>query len=248
MNAKVSITVFLLFFAFGASAQQSGINDFHGWQTDYLRDLYKQPNANSNAVNSEPQRNSRSSKRRRNFVASAVWNRGRVLLSDSSTLEGLVSYNIRKDIVQVEAKDTVRIFAANQVWNFEIYKNLPRVSQESIDIKVLKTKYYSLPYEGRNGYARPKLFEVVVNGNTSLLRRWIHGTAYYDRKLYLINPDGKITQIKKRRGSVIKGFDGKHEELKEIARKENLDMYEIRDVMRLVEAYNSLAEQNRQGT
>lgn len=240
MNAKVSITVFLLFFAFGASAQQSGINDFHGWQTDYLRDLYKQPS--SNLVNSEPQKNRRT-RRGRSFVAATVWNRGRILLSDSSVLEGLVSYDIRKDVVQIELRDTVRIFAANQIWNFEIYKNIPRVSQERTDIKILKTKFYSLPYEGKNGYARPKLFELVVNGNTSLLRRWVHGTAYYDRKLYLINPEGKITQIKKRRGSVIKGFDGKHEELKKTAKRGNLDMYDLRDVISLVEEYNRLVDQ-----
>lgn len=242
MNVKVSIIVFLLFFAYGVSAQQSGINDFHGWQTDYLRDLYKQPS--SNVENLEPQKNRRDRRGRvRNFVASTVWNRGRVLLADSSMLDGLVSYNIRRDVIQVQLKDTVRIFAANQIWNFEIYKNIPRASLESTEVKIVKTKFYSLPYEGKNGYARPKLFEVVVNGNTSLLRRWSHGTAYYDRKLYLINPAGKITQIKKRRGSVIKAFDGKHEELKKIAKSGNLDMYDLSDVIAMVEEYNRLVDQ-----
>ncbi|MFT6873855.1 MAG: hypothetical protein ACJAVN_002879 [Roseivirga sp.] len=246
MNTKVSITAFLLFFAFCASAQNM---DFDGW-IDGWRGLSERSNRNinskGNTSNSDFQRNRRTN-RQRTVAASTEWKRGKVLLSDSSLKEGLVSYNIAKDIVQVDSGDSLQIFSANQIWNFEVYEDLSQVKRNSDGLKVeLKTKrtwYFSLPYAEKNGYLRPKIFELVVIGNTSLLRRWAHGTARYDRKLYLINDEGKITQIKKRRGSVIKAFDGKHEELKKIAREERLDMYVLGDVIRLVEAYNQLSDQ-----
>ncbi|MBO3697873.1 hypothetical protein [Roseivirga sp. E12] len=232
---RVSITVCLLLFALCANAQ---ISDLNGWIDETWRPL------NSPSTSRSDGSSHRKPNRRQRIQAfPPVWNHGSVLLSDGSLLEGVINYNVARDIVRINSSDTVRILAANQIQHFEVYKNLPRVRRNSVDTRAIKAKYYSLPYVIRNGYSRPKLFEMVVDGNTSLLRRWVYGTRYSDRKLYLKNPEGKITRIKKRRGQVIQSFDGKYDELKQIAKRERLDMYDVRDVMRLVQAYNQLMDQ-----
>ncbi|OEK00442.1 hypothetical protein BFP97_02470 [Roseivirga sp. 4D4] len=241
MNVKVSLTACFFFFSFFASAQ--GL-DLDGWIDDW-RGLAEQRNRGVNPnfdTNNSDLFRSRNGKRARSFSFPPVWNTGTILLSDGSLLKGAIKHNIKRDVVQIQSKDTTRILAAHQIRAFEIYKSRPQLRWANPNLKAKRTKYYSLPYGSKNGYARPKLFEVLMEGNTSLLRRWVYGTRSSDRKLYLRDSDGGITQIKKRRGQVIASFDGRHDELKLFAKRERLDMYKIGDVMRLVAEYNKLQE------
>lgn len=232
MNTKVSITAFFLLIAFGLNAQNL---DLDGWIDDW-RGLTEPALERSDV--SRYRRAQRINAR----LFPAQWSKGVVSLTDGSIVEGAVNYNIARDLVQVRSKDSVRIFAANQIQRFEVYKDVTRVKRTGINLKTKLTTYYSLPYVRNNGYSRPKLFEVLVEGNTSLLRRWVYGTRYSDRKLYLRNPDGKITLIKKRRGQVIDSFDGKYDELRKFIKRERLDMYKINDVVNLVTEYNKLVD------
>ncbi len=239
MNAKVLLTTCFFFLSFFASAQ--GL-DLDGWIDDW-RGLAEQRNRGVNPnfdTNDSDLFRNRNGRRTRSFSFPPVWNVGAVLLSDGSILQGTINHNIKRDVVQIQSKDTTRILAAHQILGFEILKDQGRFRRNNINIKARKTRYYSLLYGSKNSYARPKLFEVVLEGNTSLLRRWVYGTRSSDRKLYLKNANGKITQIKKRRGQVIDSFDGMQDELREFAKRERLDMYKIRDVIQLVAEYNKL--------
>lgn len=240
MNAKIALTACLLFLSFCSNAQRL---DLENWIDDWrglTREQSRAINPNFDRGDTDFLR-SRNGRRIRSFLP--VWNTGSVLLSDGSVLEGSISHNIKRDIVQIQSKDTTRILAAHQILAFEIYKSPLRFSRSNPNREVNSTKFLSLPYGTKNGYARPKLFEVIKEGNTSLLRRWAYGTRSSDRKLYLKNSKGEITQIKKRRGQVIESFDGMHDELRAFAKRERLDMYKIGDVLRLVAEYNRLQEQ-----
>lgn len=242
MNVKVLITVCLIFFGFSASAQDLVLD---GW-IDGWRGLSEHSERNLNWTG-EPRNTDFSwsdrANTRRNSVFPTLWSSGNILLSDGSSYIGPIKYNIASDLVQVQAAGKTRLYVANQIEKLEIFEELPQVTGSGVEVKRKKTLYYSLPSDDQQGAQNSKLFELVVSGNTSLLSRWVKGNVFHNRKLYLINQEGKITEIKKRRGSVIKGFDGEHQQLKSIAREERLDMYVLGDVIRLVEAYNQLSDQ-----
>jgi len=241
MNTRIALTACFLFLSFCTHAQsldlENWIDDWRGLTREQSRAI--NPNFDRGNTNFPRSRNGR---RIRSFSFPPVWNTGSVLLSDGSVLTGTINHNIKRDVVQIRSKDTTRILAAHQILAFDIYKGPLQLRRTNPNLKAKRTKYYSLAYGSKSGYARPKLFEVVSEGNTSLLRRWIHGTRRSDRKLYLKNANGEITQIKKRRGQVIDSFDGMQDELRAFAKRERLDMYKIGDVISLVKEYNRLQE------
>lgn len=242
MRARVSITVCLLFFVFSLSAQDLVLD---GW-IDGWRSLSEHSERNLNWTGDPGNtdfswRNGADT--RRSSVFPTLWSSGNILLTDGSSYTGPIKYNVARNLVQVKVSGETRVYAANQIAKFEIFEELPQGTGSNVEANGKKSLYYSLPYDEEQGSQNPKFFELVVSGNTSLLSRWVKGNAFYNRKLYLINQEGKITEIKKRRGSVIKAFDGEHEELKSIVREERLNMYNIPDVIRLVEAYNELSTQ-----
>lgn len=242
MNAKTFIAGCLIFFSFSAGAQDLVLD---GW-IDGWRGLAEHSERNLNWTgapgNTDFSWNDRANTRR-SSVFPTLWSSGNILLTDGSSYVGPIKYNIARDRVQIQVAGKTRVYAANQIDKFEIFGEWSEGTGSNVEANGKKSLYYSLPYDEEQGSQNPKFFELVVSGNTSLLSRWVKGNAFYNRKLYLVNQEGKITEIKKRRGSVIKAFDGEHEELKSIVREERLNMYDIRDVVRLVEVYNELSAQ-----
>lgn len=236
-------TVFL-FFALCANAQNNAqISDLSGW-IDGWRQLSRQEDLRVNGTPATWRhdiiREHNDNLRGRDRVFSPIWNIGRISLANGDIIEGSIHYNMAMDVVQIKSNDTTNIYAANEVQSFELDKDLYQLYLDNKKTETRKAMYVSLNYNEKDNLSSARLFEVLVEGNTSLLRRW---AGYKNPKLYIRNSDGKITEIKNRRGSVIKPFDGKHEELKKIAKEERLDMYVLGDVIRLVEAYNQLSDQ-----
>lgn len=188
---------------------------------------------------------------------SEMWHKGEVTLADGTTLEGDVSYNLEDDIVQVKVNNQIQTLAANQIQSARIFQE---------DISEYRM-FYAIPFKNQFGYRRPKLFELVLEGETSLLARekiiltttrpndpffgggWrfnpntmARNTRILEHELFLINADGKISQLTTNRKDVIYAFDGNHAELKRIIKTQRLKMDRIDDLITLVEEYNGLGE------
>lgn len=242
MKTKISIIACFIFLSFGASAQNVVLE---GW-VDGWRGLAENEDRNINWIGAPGDSDfagSLWSHRRRATVFPSLWQSGTVLLEDGSRFDGPIRYDRLRDVIEVNVAGKARIFRSRQISQLEIFQDQPQMMSATGEVNRKKTVYYSLPFDDKQGSENPKLFQVVVDGNTSLLTRWEKGNVFYNRKLYLLNQDGKITEIKQRRGSVIKGFDDKHAELKSFIKEEKLNMYDMRDLVTLVQEYNELVVQ-----
>lgn len=92
---------------------------------------------------------------------SEMWHVGFVLLTDGSRIEGFIKFDISNDVVQIDSNKTIQTYAASQVHKFEI------LIADNEEWKV----FYALPLLNKNGFYRPALFELAVEGSTSLLFR-----------------------------------------------------------------------------
>lgn len=199
-----------------------------------------------------------SAQRLRFQFPSEMWHLGELTLKDGNKLEGAIKYDLQADAIQLNVNERIQTFAANQLEKFRIFQE---------DIGQYRT-FYSIPYMNENGYKRPKLFELVFEGNTSLLARefisittrtsrnpYFRGSTrfdpyggarstkvrFLDHNLYLVNQDGKISLLGSSRKDVIYSFEGKHSELRRFIKKERLKMDKIEDVASLVQHYNQLS-------
>jgi len=189
---------------------------------------------------------------------SEMWHKGEVILADGNTMQGTIKYDILGDVIQVNRDDKIQTFAANQIQQFKILQE---------DIGRFRS-FYTIPYLNKNGYRRPKFFELIFEGETSLLARemilittrpprdpyFSRGLRYnpyagsrsvriLDHDLFLMNSKGKITPLNKKRKDVIYSFDDKYTDLKKIIKSNRLKMNNIDDVATLVAEYNKLGEQ-----
>lgn len=194
---------------------------------------------------------------------SEMWHVGFVLLTDGSRIEGFIKFDISNDVVQIDSDETIQTYAASQVQKFEIL---------IVDKEEWKV-FYALPLRNKNGFYRPALFELALEGSTSLLyrdkivlatryqqysrnrSRWDartnnpngpNGDTYFRRSLgremFLLSNNGMLTRLSNKKKKVIKSFDGNHEHLKKIIRRDRLNVRYSGHIKRLVEAYNELAD------
>ncbi len=170
------------------------------------------------------------------------WAPGTVLMFDGTRVEGLLHHDIVRDLVKVQVGGALQAFSAYEVLNYEIDKESKPFLQNGFDTRREKVVYSSFAYP-KSTSERRKLFQVLVSGNMSLLIREEVSPRRPYGKLYLMNSTGRITRVKKKVDQIMASFDVNHAELKDIIKSEQLDMSDIGDVIRLVEAYNELRSQ-----
>lgn len=247
MYKKVSLVAITLFCAFGLNAQERRV------QSNYER-LKSEPRARE--ILEIP----RSDERR---FAIEMWHVGFVLLNDGSKVEGLVKVDISNDEMQIDSNETIQTYAANQVSKFEVliagdenwktFFTLPLRDKNGF----YRPAFFELVVEGSTSllFRDRIVLSTRVIGNSSNERRWNirnnnpngpNGEVYYTRSLsremFLLSSNGILTKLSNKRKKVINSFDGNHEELKRIIRRNRLNMKYSGHVKRLVEAYNKVVE------
>ena len=86
---------------------------------------------------------------------SESWHRGDLVLSDGNILEGSIKYDLEADAIQLNYDNKILTYAANQLKQFRVFQE---------DIREYRV-FYSIPYVTEYGYKRPKLFELIFEGN-----------------------------------------------------------------------------------
>ncbi len=90
-----------------------------------------------------------------------VWYDGKVVLDTEDTLTGSVRFDLASNLLEVGAGGVVKAFSARKVASFEIY-----------DAVHQQTRYfYTLPYNSVSDYKVPTFFELITQGQLSLLCR-----------------------------------------------------------------------------
>lgn len=179
---------------------------------------------------------------------SRVWHEGKLVSNDGDTLSGLLKYDQETDVVQLQL-------------NKKITKTYTALSISYFEIKDATSGYYrffySIPFKSRPGYAAPQIFELLNEGDITLLSReaivtennpqynFYRNTVSRQRLLYsyYILEDGKdLYRFNGKRAQLLEIMKDKEDVIKKYIRKNRLKTDEKRDIVRIVAYYNALEQ------
>jgi hypothetical protein len=182
---------------------------------------------------------------------SELLHEGKVTLANGDTLSGKIKYDLENDLIQIVYKGTIQTYSARKLMYFTIYDNT---------VDMFRT-FYSIPYEIQPNYERPLLFEVLFEGNLSLLAREKIVTETVPQYSYTYRSSINMTRTKleyeffflDQKGTFVK-YDLKKPQLYEIMsrkepqiksyiKKNKLKTDSRRDLVRITAYYNALLEE-----
>ncbi len=186
---------------------------------------------------------------------SEIWHKGVVVTLEGDTIKGQVKYDLQNDLVQINIRNTVQTYGARKILYFEIY-------DETIDSH---RHFYALPYNVQPNYKVPLLFEVLYEGQLSLLCREevvtetmpqyntypysYYGGAPYSRSrarlkytYYFLERQGEIQTYNLKKNELYPFFKKNQQQVKQYIKKNNLKHDSMRDLVRMVAYYNALLD------
>lgn len=180
------------------------------------------------------------------YWPSELWHDGKIVLIDGDTLKGLVKYDFQQNLVQyVVDNKKAEVYTSRKVLFFEIF-----------DETVHKyRKFFVLPYSNASNYKSPVFFELLEEGDITLLSRDLleyktYNSGFYGGSYtqlmetyhyYLLKPDGTIVDFKGNRNDLISMMGDKGKMVERYIRANRLDFDDKYDVAKMVAYYNSLA-------
>lgn len=179
---------------------------------------------------------------------SQLWHDGKLVLLDEDTLVGKLKYDFENDLVQLNIRNTIQTYASRKILYFEIFDEMSNNYRY----------FYSLPYEIQHNYEIPIIFEVLYEGELTLLAREIivtetvpqYNTFYrpqfyntrarLDYKYYFLNINGMIEHYTMKKNDLLSYMKKKSSQVKQYMRKNNLKHDQRADLFRIVAYYNAL--------
>jgi hypothetical protein len=176
------------------------------------------------------------------------WYRGSVILAEGDTLIGDLHYDLQNNLVQVNARNSIKAYSARQVWSFSFYD--PDLMTDR--------QFYSLPYTVESNYKAPVLFELLSEGEVSLLSRerlvtenvpqyGYGGFGNYSylrtrirRDYFLGFASGNIKSYSGAKKDLLYLLKDKSGEVKKFANAHRLRYDDKRDLIQIINYYNSI--------
>jgi hypothetical protein len=90
-----------------------------------------------------------------------VWYDGKIVLDTEDTLAGNIRFDLADNLLQLETGGVSKAYSARNVISFEIFDEVNQV----------KRHYYALPYGMTTNYKVPVFFELLTQGELTLLCR-----------------------------------------------------------------------------
>ncbi|HEY8511641.1 MAG TPA: hypothetical protein VIL31_06770 [Cyclobacteriaceae bacterium] len=175
-----------------------------------------------------------------------LWHEGRIVLVDGDTLKGRVKYDLMQDLVQFDRPNRpAEVFTPRKVLFFEIY-----------DKTVNKYRsFFALPYNATTGYRTSIFFELMEEGNLTLLAREAleyrtYNSPYYFgsfsrqvlvHKYFFLEEDGAIVEFDGNRSDLLALMGNKAESVEKYMKENRLRFEEKYDLAQIVAYYNSLS-------
>lgn len=186
-------------------------------------------------------------------MSSEVWHEGKVVLLPDDTLNGLIKYDIVNDNIQIRTEDEkILSFSAQKIFFFQIFDS---------GINTFR-HFYSLPYQLKENYSVPILFEVLYEGRLTLLCREkvvmdendvnhynklsSMGKMPQDARLtlafdfFFLEKDGTIKRYQPKKRRLLSIMDRKYNEVKKYIKRNHLRHDHITDLVRITAYYNAL--------
>ncbi|HLT73340.1 MAG TPA: hypothetical protein VKZ75_11845 [Cyclobacteriaceae bacterium] len=174
-----------------------------------------------------------------------LWHEGRIVLVSGDTLKGKVKYDLMQDLVQYDFPNVrTEVFTPRKILFFEIFdKTVNRYRN-----------FFTLPYNATTGYRTPLFFELMAEGNMTLLAREVleyrtyNSPYYYGNfsrqvlvyKYFFLKEDGSIVEFTGNRNDLLTLMGNKSESVEKYMKENKLKFEEKYDLARIVGYYNSL--------
>ena len=175
-----------------------------------------------------------------------VWHDGFLVTNERDTLRGQIKYNMEANSVQFYNKSVVRTFSSFQVFYFNIFD------------KVLDNyrQFYTIPYKLKTDYETPVIFELLYEGELSLLSREAvvqetipTGTGIYSGSLirdrlrqyfYFVDKKGNFYTYTGKKGDLYAIMGRSQSKVKSFIKQNRLKTDSARDLVRITAFYNSI--------
>lgn len=179
---------------------------------------------------------------------SEMWHEGKLVLANEEVYEGLLKYDLDRGIVQVEQEDKFLTFGANSIFYFKIFDLTVEANRE----------FYVLPYGLVTSYKAPVIFEVLVEGNISLLCRErissknvtavnpnFYNTPTYQKNVlvydyFFLDRQGNITPYNMKKKELMSVVSKRQSQVNEYIKQNRLKFDRRNDIIRIIAFYNAL--------
>lgn len=176
---------------------------------------------------------------------------GKAVLINGDTLSGKIKYDFENDLIQIVVNGTIQTFSARKLHYFRIYDG-------SVDM--FRT-FYSIPYEVQPNYEIPLIFEVLYEGQLSLLAREKivtetvpqYSYAYrssvnmtrtrLDYEFFFLDQKGNFVKYDLKKPQLFQLMSRKEPQIKSYIKKNKLKTDSRRDLVRITAYYNALLEE-----
>ncbi len=175
-----------------------------------------------------------------------LWHEGKLVLETGDTLKGQIKYDLQQDLIQFKStQSTPEAYTARKVVFFEIFDNTVRRYRQ----------FFSLPYSINVGYKAPVFFELLVEGNITLLSRealeyrtfsspYIIGGSYTRLVLvnnyYLLEENGDIEAFEVKRSDLLNKMGRKANTVEQYMKDNRLRVDDKYELVRIINYYNTL--------
>jgi hypothetical protein len=175
---------------------------------------------------------------------SELWHDGKLFLVNEEVYTGRIKYDQTKGVVQVEVDEKVLTFSANSIFHFDIYD----ITSESY------REFYVLPYGLLSSYKTPVIFEVLIEGNITLLSREYvsleniqnpYSLGSYTKEIlvydyFFLNKNGDITKYTLKKRDLYTIVSKRQKEVTEFMKANRLHHDKRNDLVRIIAFYNAL--------
>ena len=177
--------------------------------------------------------------------SSDIWHDGYLVTSDKDTLQGKVKYDMENNSIQFYNEKVIRTFSSYQVFYFNIFDELLDNYRQ----------FYCIPYRLKTDYKTPIIFELLYEGELSLMAREavvqesvpVGNTVYsgirrdrLQQQFFFVDKKGRITSYKGKRGELLAIMSDKSSQVKTFMKKNRLKSNTARDLVRVTAFYNSI--------
>jgi hypothetical protein len=182
---------------------------------------------------------------------SDLMHEGKAILVNGDTLKGKIKYDFENDLIQIVLSGTIQTFSARKILYFTIY---------DASVEMYRT-FYAIPYEVQPNYEIPLIFEVLYEGELSLLARELivtetvpqYSYAYRSSmnmtrtrlsyEFYYLDQKGNFVKYNLKKQELYALMRKKEPQIKSYIKKNKLKTDSRRDLVRITAYYNALLGQ-----
>ncbi|RLD20895.1 MAG: hypothetical protein DRI71_09785 [Bacteroidetes bacterium] len=175
---------------------------------------------------------------------SEMWHEGQLVLVTEEVISGVLKYDQVQGIVQVEVGEKIYTYSAKSIFHFKIYDSTADSYRE----------FYSLPYGLVTSYKVPVIFEVLIEGNITLLSReyvvtkniqdpfsfgsYAKEVLVYD--YYFLDKEGNITKYTLKKKDLYNALSKRQSQIIDYMKTNRLRHDKRNDLIRVILFYNAL--------